>query len=73
MSEVKHVQFWLDEEEYERLKREAEKKNLTTYALLKEIVVKRRQMLVFGYTLMVYSVGCTAVLLYLILNILNLL
>ena len=69
---MKHVQFWLSEEEYESLKREAERKGVTPYTLVKQLVLKRRRMLLFGYLLMVYAAGCTAVLIYLILSLFTL-
>jgi len=65
---VKHVQFWLNEEQYERLKREAEKHGLTPYAYLKQLVLKRRRMILLGYFLMVYSAMATLALLFLIFS-----
>jgi|YelNatPaOPRAMG01_1025707.scaffolds.fasta_scaffold03152_16 hypothetical protein len=68
---MRHLQFWLNEEEYEKLKREAEKKGLTTYALIKSIVTRRKQMLMLGYLLLLYSAASTAIIIYLILQLLT--
>jgi len=65
---LKQVKFWLNEEQYERLKREAEKRGLTPYAYLKQLVLKRKRMIILGYFLMFYSAMATLALLMLIFS-----
>jgi len=65
---LKQVKFWLNEEQYERLKREAEKHGLTPYAYLKQLVLKRKRMILLGYFLMFYSAVATLALLLLIFS-----
>jgi len=68
--DVKHVQLWLNEEQYERLRREAEKKGLSVYAYAKQLVLKRKRMVILGYFLMFYSAMATLALLLLIFSLL---
>jgi len=65
---LRHIAIWLNEEQYERLKREAEKRGLTPYAYLKQLVLKRKRMIILGYFLMFYSAMATLALLMLIFN-----
>jgi len=65
---LKHVQFWLNDEQYEKLKREAEKHGLTPYAYLKQLVLKRKRMILLGYFFMFYSAVATLALLLLIFS-----
>jgi len=65
---LRHIAIWLNEEQYERLKREAEKHGLTPYAYLKQLVLKRKRMILLGYFLMFYSAIATLALLLLIFS-----
>ena len=67
---LKNVQFWLNEEQYKKLKREAEKNGLTVYAYIKRLVLKRKRMVLLGYFFIVYSAFSTLALLLLIFNLL---
>ena len=52
---LRQVNIWLNKEQYERLRREAEKNGLTPYAYTKQLILKRKlNGLLIGY-LLVFS------------------
>jgi len=63
---LKQIKFWLNEEQYERLKREAEKQGVSPYALIKQRVLKYRKVALASYLLLVYAAISTGIILYLI-------
>jgi len=66
--ELKYIGIWLNKEQYEKLRREAEKLDLTPYAYLKQLVLKRKRMVILGYFFMFYSAITTLALLLLIFS-----
>jgi len=68
-SRLKHLQVWVNEEQYERLKREAEKRGLTVYSYVKQLLLKRKRMILLGYLLMVYSALSTFAIICIVLQL----
>jgi len=68
-SKLKNVQVWVNEEQYERLKREAEKRGLTVYSYVKQLLLKRKRMILLGYLLMVYSALSTFAIICIVLQL----
>ena len=66
---MKQVRFWVNEEQYERLKREAEKRGLTVYSYVKQLLLKRKRMILLGYLLMVYSALSTFAIICIVLQL----
>ena len=68
-SKLKNVQVWVNEEQYEKLKREAEKRGLTVYSYVKQLLLKRKRMILLGYLLMVYSALSTFAIICIVLQL----
>ena len=52
---LRQVNIWLNEEQYERLRQEAEKKKVSVYAYTKQLILNRRITAMNAFLLLTYA------------------
>ena len=67
MRRLRQINVWLNEEQYERLRREAEKKGLSVYAYAKQSILRRKlYSFLVAYELILYALAHLWWILYII-------